>query len=132
MSFNFSTPWRFLPAFCWAAGIWLASSTTWHAETPSLGWWPTWLPADKVLHATVFGVLAALLALPVRHKSSVALGLCWLGAALWGALDEVHQGYVPGRTQDPWDWLADAVGALAAVLLVAHWRQRQVSASGGL
>jgi VanZ family protein len=35
----------------------------------------------------------------------------------FGALDEVHQGFVPGRSQDAMDWVADAAGAALAVVL---------------
>ena len=40
----------------------------------------------------------------VPHLLLLALG------ALYGVTDEVHQGYVPGRMPDPWDWVADVVG----------------------
>jgi VanZ family protein len=33
------------------------------------------------------------------------------GASLFGALDEVHQRFIPGRTADPRDWTADTLGA---------------------
>jgi VanZ family protein len=42
----------------------------------------------------------------VPHLLLLALG------ALYGVTDEVHQGYVPGRMPDPWDWVADVVGLL--------------------
>jgi len=36
-----------------------------------------------------------------------------LSAAFYGMTDEIHQYFVPGRSADPWDWLADTVGANA-------------------
>ena len=48
-----------------------------------------------------------------------AVGAAWAIATLYGAFDEVHQGFVPRRTPDVRDWLADAMGAAAAV--VAIW-----------
>ena len=47
-----------------------------------------------------------------------AVGAAWAIATLYGAFDEVHQGFVPGRTRDVRDWLADAMGAAAAVVAV--------------
>jgi len=43
-----------------------------------------------------------------------------LFATLYGATDELHQYFVPTRTFDPADWLADAVDAFAAAG-VARW-----------
>jgi VanZ family protein len=36
-----------------------------------------------------------------------------------GALDELNQAAVPGRTADPADWLADALGVGIAFLVTA-------------
>lgn len=70
---------------------------------------------DKALHATAYFVLAVLF----------LRGFLWQGqpcstrfivmaaalSALYGATDEWHQRYVPTRTSDFSDWLADSVGA---------------------
>ena len=67
-------------------------------------------PWDKLYHAGNFGVLAGLLYL--------ASGRAWLAlalASLYGAGDELHQAFVPGRSADAADWLADTVGAALAV-----------------
>ena len=41
----------------------------------------------------------------------------------YGISDEFHQSFVPGRTPDVLDWLADTSGALLAALLLA-WLSR--------
>ena len=73
-------------------------------------------PLDKVAHATVFAMLALLLdgALrrqrpqwPLYRRHLVVLIL----VALYGASDEWHQRFVPGRSCEFGDWLADAAGA---------------------
>ena len=33
-------------------------------------------------------------------------------SSLYGVVDELHQFYVPGRDCNPWDWIADTLGAL--------------------
>jgi VanZ family protein len=38
-----------------------------------------------------------------------------LSAALFGLSDEIHQSFVPFRTADAWDVLADALGAALGV-----------------
>jgi VanZ family protein len=46
-------------------------------------------------------------------------------AVAWGVFDEAHQSFVPGRTADILDLLADATGAaLAAVACVTATRAR--------
>jgi VanZ family protein len=40
-----------------------------------------------------------------------------ISTALYGLSDEIHQYFVPERSADPFDWMADAVGgALGAVI----------------
>ena len=44
-------------------------------------------------------------------------GAAWalLAASAYGATDEFHQLFVPGRSCDVFDWLADTTGAALAV-----------------
>ncbi|MEI9939948.1 MAG: VanZ family protein [Pseudomonadota bacterium] len=75
---------------------------------------------DKLLHALAFGGLALLLARAVhwlRPNSSLAKKLL-LGCAvssLLGLLLELCQACTVYRSADPWDWLADTVGALLTI-----------------
>jgi len=69
---------------------------------------------DKLGHCAAFGGLGFLLALgyfaaPRLKAGQKALWVAVTGAGL-GILDEVHQLFVPGRTPDPLDALADAAG----------------------
>jgi VanZ family protein len=72
---------------------------------------------DKILHAVVFGLLGALLARAVSRGSTrqpsalVTVVIATTVAGLLGGLDEVHQLFVPGRSADVYDALADVVGA---------------------
>ncbi len=84
--------------------------------------------ADKLAHLGFYGVMAFLFALWRRSSgASVARAalhaLCF--AALVGILDEVHQRWIPGRSCDPLDWLADtaggAGGALASAFLAVRF-----------
>jgi VanZ family protein len=69
---------------------------------------------DKFLHTFEYGGLAVLLI-----RALMGEGLAWLGAtlaaialaSLYGASDEYHQFFVPGRNSDVHDWIADTVGA---------------------
>lgn len=63
-------------------------------------------PWDKLLHVIFFFLLSILL---VRF---VSLPVIWvvLFALLIGAADELHQLWLPGRSADWDDWLADGLG----------------------
>jgi VanZ family protein len=41
-----------------------------------------------------------------------------LAASAYGAIDEFHQSFVPGRDCNVWDWLADTLGAFLGALAV--------------
>lgn len=82
---------------------------------------PPGLINDKVAHASVYALLAALwyraLAggrwdglTPLRALIAV------VGATAYGATDELHQSFVPGRMTELADLQADALGALAAAI----------------
>jgi VanZ family protein len=89
---------------------------------------------DKLLHATAYLALAvAFFRAFLLHgwrfsvKMAIAAAVC---AAVYGAVDEWHQSYVPSRTSDIGDWLADAAGA--ALLfplrgLLARLFEREIS-----
>ena len=82
--------------------------------------------ADKFGHFAGYGVLGVLaaraLGTPVTRTSVAAL---LAGAAAFGAVDEWHQQFIPGRSQDRADWLADTLGASLGVILSAAVRPRR-------
>ena len=69
---------------------------------------------DKLLHAAEYAGLAALLARALIGEG-VNLGrACLLAVVLtsaYGATDEFHQWFVPMRSSDVRDWVADSAGA---------------------
>ncbi len=74
---------------------------------------------DKLLHAAAYAVLAVLSVRAFqggfrapRRGAALAAGAF---ATAYGGLDEYYQMFVPGRSADPLDLLADAVGAFGAV-----------------
>jgi VanZ family protein len=76
---------------------------------------------DKLLHAGGYGLLGLLFCRAYRSRWRAAPGRflarrAVLSAALFGLSDEIHQHFVPFRTADPWDVLADAVGAAIGVI----------------
>lgn len=100
-----------LPAITYAAGVFYGGLVRMNS-LPEVGFVPT----DKLLHAAVFAGLTLFIARAVRFFFAHAtLAKClWLGAlgaSLLGALLEVCQAFVPYRSADPLDWVADTVGA---------------------
>lgn len=88
--------------------------------TGPLGW-------DKLHHAASYAVLT-LLSLRAAARVPIAPSVSPSVQALiitlvYGASDEFHQHFVPGRSMDIFDWLADATGAVIA--LAAAWLVRR-------
>lgn len=102
--------WWKLAAALWMLLLFALSS---RGDLPGPTDLPEWLPLDKVAHLTLFGVLAALL-----HLAGLRAPLAVAATALYGVTDEVHQMFVPGRSPDLADWIADVLGAVLAVRLV--------------
>jgi VanZ family protein len=79
---------------------------------------------DKIIHALAYGGLGVMLlgSYPLRagRYSWQQMGASVVIASLYGASDELHQSFVPGRSPEIGDWVADTLGALTAVLLVAR------------
>ena len=87
---------------------------------------PPSIPGD-LLHYPEFAVLAFLLVRAFQGRRpglpSPGAVMAALGATLaFGALDEVHQAFVPERMPDAVDWLRDAAGAGAGIVLWGLWR----------
>ena len=88
---------------------------------------------DKVLHAAVYALLGLLLlAAQPRQAQGYSwqqVGISALIASLYGLSDEIHQYFIPGRSSEVLDWVADTVGALIAASLLA-WLSRKWKSAG--
>ena len=102
------------------AAIFYASSLSVIPE-PVSAWF-----SDTVLHMACYGGLAlcTLRALARGKWKGVTVGVtiaAWLVATLYGASDEWHQMYVPGRSAELRDLMNDAAGALVAAGAAGAW-----------
>ena len=104
-----------VPAALWAAVLFLVS------HQPSLN---VDLSGgrDKIAHFGAYLVLGVLLAAG-RGPEARALWLILLGS-LYGIIDELHQSFVPGRSADVWDVVADILGVATGVLVYRLIRRR--------
>ncbi|WP_169755385.1 VanZ family protein [Dissulfurirhabdus thermomarina] len=77
------------------------------------------------VHAAAYAGFGALLfrwrATPPARTAPAFLWAVVL-ASLYGLADEWHQVFVPGRTPDPMDWVADTAGAALGALVLVAWR----------
>ena len=91
-----------------------------------------WLTIDKLYHFVEYAILGGLLAIAfVKAKPAVVPSkLIWLVATvlsiLYGASDEWHQTFVPGRFATVADWVADALGSIAGVLAVYLYHKKKM------
>lgn len=114
-------PW--IPALVWAIAIYLVSGRS-SVPVPGVS------GADKVLHFAAYALFGALLAF-AAHRSALRLWVAVVLGVLYGASDEIHQSFVPGRSPDVRDWVADALGVCFAVFLYTRWRARRSAPSAG-
>jgi VanZ family protein len=81
---------------------------------------------DKLFHLIVFGILGFLVmgTLQPPQNGYRQQQLWWVAVAvmLYGISDEFHQYFVPGRSVDGYDVLADALGGL-----LGAWTMYQLS-----
>jgi VanZ family protein len=87
--------------------------------------------SDKTAHFWTYALLGALwlraLATgPVPGVTRRRFAIAALATALYGASDEIHQRFVPGRSPEGLDVAADAAGGVTgAALMAAASRQRR-------
>ena len=120
-----------LPLFIWAILIyWISSIETLpHVEIPIIS-------PDKLAHVGVYFIFCWFSRRALYFQVAVPFLKRWsfVGAflltCLYGYLDEVHQLYVPGRSYEYYDMLADAIGALLFLAFFAiskRWQERRTS-----
>lgn len=96
-----------LPIIIWCGAIFILSAQT---SLPSVAV----NNFDKLAHAFVYAIMGALFCrayLGYGGKPRPAVLLAVFFASAYGASDEVHQMFTPGRTPEVLDWVADTVGA---------------------
>ena len=78
--------------------------------------------SDKALHFFAYAVLGALFlraykTLQIRNKFKLLLILSVLSSSLYGISDEIHQHFVPYRSFEYFDILADVLGSVFGVFI---------------
>jgi VanZ family protein len=113
-------------AVAWAVLIFVLSSIPGEALAPV----QLFVGVDKAAHASVYAVLGACVLLAARRtwnlSSRTGVLLAAALAAGYGITDELHQLFVPGRSADGLDVVADGLGALLGAIVAERrpWRTR--------
>ncbi len=125
-----------LPVLAWMIFVFIGSTDLMSAEhtsrfiAPFLRWFVPDVTAAtvasiqlfvrKCAHLTEYAILAALLFRALRqgrYNFRRAAVIALFIAAIYAALDEFHQSFVPSRTASPYDVAIDVAGALVAVAI---------------
>jgi VanZ family protein len=114
----------YAPAVIWAVVIFGASSVPSDAIPHSIIF-----SQDKLIHLGVYAILGFLLYRGIRHRNTLAWTAAgWLTfgiGVVYGASDELHQHFVPGRSMDIFDLIADAIGVALAVGCARYLEHRR-------
>jgi VanZ family protein len=83
---------------------------------------------DYWLHSSGYAVLAMLVFVAVHQgldfaANSAGYSLPMLITVLYGISDEFHQSFIPSRSSEVRDIIADSVGALVGILIIAGVRR---------
>ena len=76
---------------------------------------------DKLVHVVLYLILGLSLAWGRTRTGSGVPGLLLLLMGVgYGALDEWHQSFVPGRQSSVGDWVADSAGVMLGLVLFSR------------
>ena len=103
-----------LLVIAWIGTIWFLSSRSGEELSGYMIAIPNW---DKICHFIAFSAGGAAFAFAIRLTWKLSFGraivISILAVALYGAIDEWHQTYTPGRSgADLYDWIFDLLGAV--------------------
>lgn len=109
---------RWGPAIVWMGALFYFSSLTCRPPTPGLERFQ-W--DDKLQHAGAYAILATLIwrAMPKSKPRWWIIAITLVICSIYGASDELHQKFVPGRECALSDWIFDTLGATAATVVIS-------------
>ena len=112
---------RWVPVVAWAGVILTATSLPNVPAPPAAG-------SDKLAHLAMYAVLGFLSLRAVAASGALPriLLLTLISIAMFGAVDEWHQQFVPNRSADPADWVADVAGGALGMGAFAAFKLRRI------
>jgi VanZ family protein len=109
------------PALLWAASIFMVSSLP-HVPVRMEH------NLDKVFHYLAYVLFGAALSWGGARREMTAAAVAAIGI-VYGGSDEIHQLFVPGRSSDVRDWIADSLGVATGVALCLPYFARRLRAA---
>lgn len=108
-----------LPVILWATTIFILSSISDFSSVPGQAEGRSDV-LSSIAHIVIFAIMCwllirALIVSGIKKRKAVAWG--FIITIIYGALDEFHQYFVPGREVHLSDWLMDAIGAFFVLRL---------------
>jgi VanZ family protein len=88
-----------------------------------------WTKYDKIAHFIEYGILGFLLTHAFYFQNNInirkfAIILSIAIGAMFGAFDEIHQKYIPGRVNSIGDFSADFVGVIISQVFYVYYSNR--------
>jgi hypothetical protein len=128
---------RMLPVVIVGSFIFMSSQLLWTPQTSPF--FSVYVGLDTVAHIILYSVLGFFVCRYLRASvsaySAVVLGLAVSVSLTIGVIDELHQMYVPGRSAEIEDLLADLIGATGGASLylalvgLSQWAKEFLSSS---
>ena len=115
---------RWLPPLLWAGVILFGTSLPQEAVPVQTS------KIDKILHFSIYTVFSYLLTRQISDITTTrwrAAAIAVAFATVFGALDEWHQRFIPGRSTEFADWRADTLGAVVGALVCVAFLRRRTS-----
>ena len=117
---------RWRPAVLWA--VLIEALMLW-PNPPSVpqGWTlalPDFIPPDKLVHFGLFAVMCLLIVRALAVDARPKL-VAFIATAAFGGCTEIQQHFVPTRSMEFGDFLADAAGAAIGLAIFAAWALRR-------
>lgn len=112
----------FIPGIIWWLVV-LVLMCTPGKDFPSMGSWTELISLDKIIHVSFFGLMVFLFCRPLYQnegskasKRQLFLKIA-VACAIWGlTIEFIQHFWIPGRSLDIYDFVADSLGCLLAYL----------------
>lgn len=120
----------FIPAITWWLIV-LGLMCTPGKDFPELGSWTELIKLDKLIHIAVFAMMVYLFSRPISireisivEKRQILLKIA-VACSVWGlTIEFIQHFFIPGRSMDLYDFVADTLGCYIAYLYCKRYLLR--------
>jgi VanZ family protein len=112
----------FIPAITWWIIV-LGLMCTPGKDFPELGSWTDLIKLDKLIHIGVFGLMVYLFCRPISQRDislvnkKQTFARIAIACSIWGlTIEFIQHFWIPGRSMDLYDFVADSLGCYLAYL----------------